>query len=128
MSTDLILTMATNLAGKAFDKLIDQLKDEVGDGIEDQNVRRCAEIGLNLSAQIGESGLDIVSSLIEGRQYDERVLADNLSLREMSDLLDIVQGLEAEQKVATVKVLNSAKTASIQASSILVKAFISAIV
>ena len=127
MSTEIILTMATNLAGKALDKLIDQLRDDVGDGIEDANVRRVAEIGLNLSAQIGESGLTIVHALIEGRNYDERVLADNLSLREMSDLLDIVQGLEAEQKVATVKVLNSAKTASIQASSILVKAIISAI-
>lgn len=128
MSTDLILKMATNLAGKQLDKLISQLKDDVGDGIEDANVRRVAEIGLSLSSQIGESGLNIIHSLIEGRQYDERVLADNLSLREMSDLLDIVQGLEAEQRVATLKILNSAKQASIQASSILVKAVISAIV
>lgn len=122
---DALLNMASNLAGKALDNLIESLKEEVGESYADKNVQRVAEIGLSLASTIGKSGLDIVEAMIEGRNYDERVLANNLSLREMSDLLDILQNLEADQKASINRVISVTKNSAIQASSILIKAVLS---
>lgn len=127
MGSDTIALLATNFAGKAYDDLINKLRDNVGESLKDANVRRVAEIGLSLSSQIGGEGIKIMRALIEGRNYDERVLADNLSLREMSDLLDVVQGLEAKQRAATMRILSATEDAAIEASSIMVKAFLAAI-
>ena len=127
MVSDTIALLATNLAGKAYDDLINRLRDDVGESLKDKNVRRVAEIGLSLSSQIGKEGIKVMKALIEGRKYDERVLANNLSLREMSDLLDVVQSLEAKQRASAMRVLSVAEDSAVEASSILVKAFLALI-
>lgn len=114
-------------AEKAANDLLDQLRADVGDSIENESVRRVMAISLSLVEEIGNEGFDMIERLLDGDKVDERVLADNLSLLEMSDLLDMVQSLEAKDRAAVSRMSAAVKSAGMQIASTALKAAILAI-
>tara|TARA_Y100000310_G_C20610980_1_gene777972 strand:- start:6 stop:380 length:375 start_codon:yes stop_codon:yes gene_type:complete len=115
------------ISGTVVDEIIEGFYESLGDSIKDKNVRRVVEIGLSLTAKVGEEGVVILNSMLSGKAYNSDVLMNNLSLREMSDLLDMMQGLEARQKTAITNILNATKESALKVSSILVRALLATV-
>lgn len=116
--TDSILEVTERSAKE----LLERLKGDVGGAIMDQNVKAVMLIGLSLSEKVGSEAFDILEAVLEGEGFDESILSQNLSLKEMSDLLDIAQGIEARQREALGNIIASLKTAGVQVASIVIRA------
>lgn len=112
------------VAERATADFLSGLKDEVGDSIESAQVRSVALIGLALAEQIGDEAFEVIDAILDGKPFDDDVLTENLSLLEISDLLDVAQSLEARQKVAVQRMLAATKSASIKIASTMIRAAI----
>lgn len=115
--SDLLLKAAEQAASK----LLERVKEDIGEQVESEPVRRVLNIGLSLAEKVGEDAFDIVEAILDGRPFDDDVLNENLSLLEVSDLLDVAQGLEARQRESVKRMISAAKGASIQIASTFIK-------
>lgn len=121
--TDSLLSIAED----ASFKLLEQLKDDVGDSIENEGVRRVMTISLSLVEQVGTEGFDMIERLLAGDKVDESVFSEHLSLLEISDLLDMAQSLEAKDRAAVNRLGIAFKNTGMQIASTVLKAAILAI-
>ena len=116
-----------DMADDAVQKLLKQLKDDVGDSIENEQVRSVLTIGLSLAERIGDEAFGLLEDYLDGNHDIEEKIAEELTLQELSDLLDVVQGMEARQRVAMKRMIASAKNAGMQVASTLLKAALAAV-
>lgn len=114
--------MILNAASKAAANLLDRVREDVGDQVENEQVRIVMNIGLTLAEKVGGEAFDIVEAILDGKPFDNEVLAENLSLLEVSNLLDVAQGLEARQRESVKRIISASRGAALQIASTFVKA------
>lgn len=108
------------LAEEALADLIARAKSDLEE-TESGDVRAVLEISVSLAEKIGVEAFEIVDAVLEGKPFDEVVLGAHLSLLQVSNLLDVAQGLEARQRASFKRIVDASKAAGVQIVTTLIK-------
>lgn len=108
-----VATLARALLGK--------IRADIGDSIDDENVKRILLISVNLAEKIGPDAFRLMDSFMSGAEVDEALLAEHLTLRQVSELLNIAHHLEARRKAAVERMLAVCKDVAVEVAILALK-------
>lgn len=101
--------------------LLSKIRGDIGESIDDENVKTLMLISVNLAEKLGPDAFRMIETFMSGDTKDETVLAENLTLRQVSDLLSIAHNLEARRKVAVARMLSACKDVALEVAVLALK-------